>query len=116
MGAEEYCEFLIPVGDGIINDVRDVIADEYNINIAWMEATHPDNYHQAWAQLAYNKIFGDNSHYSPYDYINAGVPLSIYGVNNEETMDVIVPLYPKLKAIFTDYPGQLIQKLKQEGL
>lgn len=115
MGAEEYCEFLIPTGDGIINGVRDIIADEYNINIAWMTATHPDNYHQAWAQLAYHKVFDENSTYSPHDYINAGVPLSVYGVNTEERMDVVIPLYPHLKAIFTDYPNQLIQKLKQES-
>ncbi len=115
MDAEEYCEFLIPTGNGIINAVRDIVADEYKINIAWMTSTHPGNYKQAWAQLAYAKIFGDNTTYGPFDYINAGVPLSIYNVDTDETMDTVIPFYPKLKAIFSNYPNKLIQKLKQRG-
>ena len=115
MNAEAYCEFLIPTGSGIINAVRDIVADEYKMNIAWMTATNPGNYHQAWAQLAYAKIFGDNTSYGPMDYINAGVPLSVYNVDTDETMDIVIPFYPKLKAIFTNYPNKLIQKLKQRN-
>lgn len=115
MKAEEYCEFLIPTGSGIIDAVRDIVADEYKINIAWMTATNPANYKQAWAQLAYAKIFGENTTYGPLDYINAGVPLSVYNVDTDETMDRVIPFYPKLKAIFTNYPNKLIKKLEQEG-
>lgn len=115
MGAEEYCEFLIPTGSDIINAVRDKVADEYKINIAWMTCTHPGNYQQAWAQLAYTKIFGDNTSYGPMDYITAGVPLSVYNVDDDKTMDAVIPYYPKLKAIFTNYPSKLIEKLKEKG-
>lgn len=115
MDAEEYCEFLIPTGSDILNAVRDIVADEYKINIAWMTATHPGNYKQAWAQLAYTKIFGENTSYGPLDYINASVPLSVYNVDTDETMDMVIPYYPKLKAIFTNYPNKLIKKLKERG-
>ncbi len=115
MKAEEYCEFLIPSGNGIINAVRDMIADEYKISIAWMTATKPSNYKQAWAQLAYAKIFGSGTTYGPLDYINAGVPLGVHNVDDEATMDAVIPYYPRLKGITTNYPSKLINKLKQKG-
>lgn len=115
MDAEDYCEFLIPTGNEMINAVRDKVASEYKINIAWMTATHPTNYHQAWAQLSYGKIFGGNTTYEPLDYIRAGVPLSVYGVDTHETMDKVIPYYPELKAIFSNYPNKLIQRLKEKG-
>jgi len=49
------------------------------------------------------------------DYISAGVPLSVYNVDDDETMDAVIPYYPKLKAIFTNYPSKLIQKLRAQG-
>ena len=115
MDAEDYCEFLIPTGNDLINALRDKVADEYKINISWATCTNPKNYKQAWAQLAYEKIFGNNVTYGPLDYINAGVPLSVYNVDDDEAMDRVIPYYPKLKAIFTNYPNKLIKKLKQKG-
>ena len=116
MKAQSLCEFLIPTGGSIFDVVRDKVIDEYRINLAWMTCTHPDNYGKAWAQLSYDKIFGDNTAYGPMDYISAGVPLSVYNVDDDETMDAVIPYYPKLKAIFTNYPSKLIQKLRAQGL
>ena len=73
MKAQSLCEFLIPTGGSIFDVVRDKVIDEYRINLAWMTCTHPDNYGKAWAQLSYDKIFGDNTAYGPMDYISAGV-------------------------------------------
>lgn len=114
MNAQNLCEFLIPTGESIFDVVRDKVIDEYQINLAWMTCTSPDRYGKAWAQLSYDKIFG-NTTYGPMDYINAGVPLSVYNVDDEDTMDTVIPYYPKLKAIFTNYPSRLIQKLRAEG-
>lgn len=115
MKAQHLCEFLIPTGGSIFDVVRDKVIDEYKINLAWMTCTHPGNYGKAWAQLSYTKIFGDNTTYGPMDYISSGVPLSIYNVDDDESMDTVIPYYPKLKAIFTNYPSKLIQKLKAKG-
>ena len=115
MKAQSLCEFLIPTGGSIFDVVRDKVIDEYRINLAWMTCTHPDNYGKAWAQLSYDKIFGDNTAYGPMDYISAGVPLSVYNVDDDETMDAVIPYYPKLKAIFTNYPSKLIQTLRAQG-
>jgi hypothetical protein len=30
-------------------------------------------------------------------------------------MNAVLPYYPRLKAIFTNYPAMLIQKLKDQG-
>ena len=49
------------------------------------------------------------------DYINSGVPLVVYNVDDDATMDTVIPYYPKLKAIFTNYPSKLIQKLRAQG-
>lgn len=115
MNAEDYCEFLIPVGSDLIEAVRDQVADEFKINIAWMTPTQPEAYKQAWAQLPYASVFGENATLKPADFFEAGVPLSVYGVNNAERMDIVIPYYGELKAIFTDYPKLLIQKLQEQG-
>lgn len=120
--AQSYCEFLIPTGEDIFMAVRDRVINDYKINIAWMTCTNPakyadpKDYGKVWAQLAYRKILGDNpeSKYRPLDYFNAGLPLSIYGADDDKTMADVIPYYPKLKAIFTNYPAKLISKLREQ--
>lgn len=120
--AQSYCEFLIPTGEDIFMAVRDRVINDYKINIAWMTCTNPakyadpKDYGKVWAQLAYRKILGDNpeSKYSPLDYFNAGLPLSIYGADDDKTIADVIPYYPKLKAIFTNYPAKLISKLREQ--
>ena len=120
--AQNYCEFLIPTGEDIFMAVRDKVINDYKISIAWMTCTKPTkyadpkDYGKVWAQLAYRKILGDNpeSSYRPSDYFNAGLPLSIYGADDDKTMADVIPYYPKLKAIFTNYPAKLISKLKEQ--
>ena len=120
--AQSYCEFLIPTGEDIFMAVRDRVINDYKINIAWMTCTKPakyadpKDYGKVWAQLAYRKILGDNpeSKYRPLDYFNAGLPLSIYGPDDDKTMADVIQYYPKLKAIFTNYPAKLISKLKEQ--
>ena len=120
--AQNYCEFLIPTGEDIFMAVRDKVINDYKINIAWMTCTKPakyadpKDYGKVWAQLAYRKILGDNpeSSYRPSDYFNAGLPLSIYGADDDKTMADVIPYYPKLKAIFTNYPAKLISKLREQ--
>lgn len=120
--AQSYCEFLIPTGEDIFMAVRDKVINDYKINIAWMTCTNPakyadpKDYGKVWAQLAYRKILGDNpeSKYRPLDYFNAGLPLSIYGPDDDKTMADVIQYYPKLKAIFTNYPAKLISKLREQ--
>lgn len=120
--AQNYCEFLIPTGEDIFMAVRDKVINDYKINIAWMTCTNPakyadpKDYGKVWAQLAYRKILGDNpeSSYRPLDYFNAGLPLSIAGVDDDKTIADVIPYYPKLKAIFTNYPAKLISKLREQ--
>ena len=123
-GAQDFCEFLIPTGEDIFMAVRDKVINDYKINIAWMTCTSPamysdpKDYGKVWAQLAYRKILGASpeSSYRPLDYFNAGLPLSIYGVDDDASMAETIPYYPKLKAIFTNYPAALIAKLKENGM
>lgn len=49
------------------------------------------------------------------DYIGAGIPLVLYNVDDDAAMDLVIPYYPKLQAIFTNYPSKLIQKLRAKG-
>lgn len=120
--AQSYCEFLIPTGEDIFMAVRDRVINDYKINIAWMTCTNPakyadpKDYGKVWAQLAYRKILGDNpeSKYRPLDYFNAGLPLSIYGPDDDKSMADVIQYYPKLKAIFTNYPAKLISKLREQ--
>ncbi len=113
--ANDLCEFLIPTGTSIFNVVRDKVINDHKIRLAWATCTNPASYGKAFAQLAYTKVFGANTTYSPMDYINAGVPLVLYNVDSAEEMDLVIPYYPRLKAIFTNYPALLIGKLKDAG-
>lgn len=115
MDAEEMVEFLIPTGTDIFNAVLEKVVNEYKIRLGWATCTNPSRYGGAFAQLKYTKVIGSDTSYGPMDYFNAGVPLVLYGVDTEEEMNMIIPYYPKLKAIFTNYPSLLIKKLKQAG-
>lgn len=115
MKANDICEILIPTGTDIFNAVRDRVINDYKVRLAWMTCTNPANYGGAFAQLAYTKVFGTGTSYSPMDYINAGVPLVLYNVDTEEAIDQVMPYYPRMKAIFTNYPALVIRKLKAAG-
>jgi hypothetical protein len=111
MSAEKYCEFLIPTGDDIFDAVKGKVYANYRINFAWMTCTSPSRYGDAWAQIAYAKLFGTGVTYTANDYISANVSLSIYNVDDDATMTTVIPYYSRLKAIFTNYPNTLIKKL-----
>ncbi len=120
MKANDLCEFLIPAGDDFFNAVQNredpsKNINNYKINWSWATCTNPSRYGKAWAQLSYDKIFGNATTYGPMDYINAGVPLSVYNVDDEDVMDIVIPYYDKVKAIFTNYPSKLIRKLQEKG-
>jgi glycerophosphoryl diester phosphodiesterase len=115
MHAQDLCEFLIPQRKGLFEALYDRVINEYGINMAWMACVSPDRYGKAWAQLAYNRICKADAPYGPQDYLSAGVTLSIYNVNDDDSMNAVLPYYPRLKAIFTNYPAMLIQKLKDQG-
>lgn len=114
MDAEEMVEILVPTGTDVFNAVLEKVINEYKIRLGWATCTNPSRYGGAFAQLSYTKVIG-NTTYGPMDYFNSNVPLVLYGVDTEEEMDMIIPYYPKLKAIFTNYPSMLIKKLKQAG-
>lgn len=115
MDAEAYCEFLIPTGTDIFSAVRDKVINDYKISLGWATCTSPDKYGKAFANLSYTKIFGSSTTYGPMDYVNASVPLGIYGTETEAQMDLVLPYYSKMKSITTEYPRLLISKIKKGG-
>lgn len=115
MKAQKMVEFLIPTGTDIFNSVNDLVINEYGIYLAWATCTNPAKYGKAGAQLNYTKVLGSSTTYTPQDYFAADVPLVLYGVDDEDTMDLVIPYYPNLRAIFSNYPAALIKKLKSKG-
>lgn len=115
MKAQKMVEFLIPTGTDIFNAVNSRVIDQYGIYLAWATCTNPVKYGKAGAQLNYTKVLGGNTTYSPQDYFTAGVPLVLYGVDDDEQMELVIPYYNNLRAIFTNYPAALIKKLKSKG-
>ena len=113
--ANDLCEFLIPTGTDIFNVVRNKVLNEYKIALAWMSASAVSNYKGAFAQLSYEKMIGTDSSYTPATYIDANIPLVIYNVDTEAQIEAVMPYYPKLKAIFSNYPALVIKKLKAAG-
>ncbi len=119
MNAQDVMEFIIPSGTGIYPHVRERVINEFKMNIGWMSATNPANYQGGWAQLRYDKVIGDKRSIDPQDLFDANIPLSIYFTENkddsEKICDLVVPYYPYVKCLFTNYPRQLIDKLKKAG-
>ncbi len=120
MNAQDIMEFIIPSGTNIYPHVRERIINEFKMNIGWMTATSPSKYEGGWAQLRWDKVIGKDASYDPQVYFNANVPLTIYWtVSTKEEdasiCDLTVPYYPHVKCLFTNYPKQLIYKLKDAG-
>ena len=115
MKAQKMVEFLIPTGTDIFNAVNSLVIDQYGIFLAWATCTNPARYGKAGAQLNYVKVLGEGTTYTPEDYFTSGVPLVLYGIDDEEQMELVLPYYQSLKAIFTNYPAALIKKLKAKG-
>lgn len=115
MKAQKMVEFLIPTGTDIFNSVNDLVINEYGIYLAWATCTNPARYGKAGAQLNYTKVLGSSTTYTPQDYFAADVPLVLYGVDDDEQMELVIPYYNNLRAIFSNYPASLIKKLKSKG-
>ncbi len=120
MKAENLMEFIVPSGSGIYPHVRDKVINEYKMNIAWMTASEPKDYNGGWAQLRWDKVIGDSRAVNPELFFEQNVPLSIYytvgtAAEDSEIGDKVIPYYPKLKAIFTNWPKQTIEKIKKAG-
>ncbi len=119
MNAQDVMEFIIPSGTNIYPHVRERVINEFKMNIGWMSATKPANYQGGWAQLRYDKVIGENRSIDPQTLFDANIPLSIYFTENksdsEGICDLVVPYYPHVKCLFTNYPRQLIDKLKKAG-
>lgn len=120
MRAEKIMEFIVPSGDGIYPVVHERVIKTYGINCAWMSAAKPAAYDGGWAQLRYDKLIGSSKVITPEEFFEAGVPLSIYytvgsSAEDQEIGNLVIPYYPKLKAIFTNYPKALIKQLKDGG-
>lgn len=115
MKAQKMVEFLIPTGTDIFNSVNDLVINEYGIYLAWATCTNPARYGKAGAQLNYTKVLGSSTTYTPQDYFAADVPLVLYGVDDDEQMELVIPYYNNLRAIFSNYPAALIKKLKSKG-
>ena len=115
MKAQKMVEFLIPTGTDIFNSVNDLVINEYGIYLAWATCTNPARYGKAGAQLNYTKVLGSGTTYTPQDYFAADVPLVLYGVDDDAQMELVIPYYNNLRAIFSNYPAALIKKLKSKG-
>ena len=115
MKAQKMVEFLIPTGTDIFNSVNDLVINEYGIYLAWATCTNPARYGKAGAQLNYTKVLGSSTTYTPQDYFAADVPLVLYGVDDDAQMELVIPYYNNLRAIFSNYPAALIKKLKSKG-
>ena len=128
--AFELCEFMCPAGKDVFEAFRQTaMFKEGKCECAWMTATLPGNYYGCWAQLNYRKVIENASGsasdspvwsgYTPETYIDADIPLSLYNTTDSRDSDFyekVIPYYPRLKAMFTNYPAELIRRLKSAGV
>lgn len=128
--AYEFCEFIIPQNNSLFKMVRETdLFKEGKCKVGFMASasggllnpeTLEDN---MWHQVKYNAIFSDVAKYTPYDYLTAGKPLSIWCCGTESTeytelIQKVLPFYKNknFKAMFVNYPQAAIKKIKAAGL
>lgn len=119
--AKNFCEFIVS-GNKTIWDGCYATARKNGIACGWMSYSSPDDYRgllDPWANLDYTRFFKNeaavaNPRYMLQSYIDAGIALSIYNADTTAEIVYILPYYPKMKAVCTNYPARLLAAIEAQ--
>ena len=128
--AYDLCEFIIPQNTTLFARVKESdLFKEGKCKVGFMASapggllnpeTLEDN---MWHQVKYNAIFSDVALFTPFDYLSAGKPLSIWCCGTADSEDTeliqkVLPFYKNknFKALFVNYPFAAIKKIKAAKL
>ena len=119
MKAQNFCEFIVSGNTTIWNGCYPA-AQSAGITCGWMSYSSPTDYLaylNSWANIDYSYFFSGtsavaNPRYTLQSYIDAEVELSVFNADTDVEISYILAYYDDMKAICSNYPSKLIEKIK----
>ena len=108
------CVEFICTGNSTVMASSFLYATTAGIPIGWMSASSPSVYSgngYRWANLSYTYMTHDGGVLSVESFLNAGIKLSVFVIDDTTLMDYYISYGSKLKAITTNYPKVLLRKM-----
>lgn len=113
-GAENFVEFIC-TGNATVMAESFQICKGAGINIAWM-ANRPTSDYLArgyyWANLSTEFMASDGGSRTVEEFSESGIEFSVYNADDDAVMDYYISRADKMKAICTNYPKKLLNKMK----
>lgn len=113
--AQNFVEFIC-TGNATVMASAFVYASNAKINIGWMANRAVNEYTSRgykWSNMSISYM-NDGTHGGDRtisEFTSKGVAFSVYGVNTDDDMNYFVNQSASLKAISTDYPRKLLNKM-----
>lgn len=118
--AEKFCEFIC-TGNTTVATAAVNCQVIYGIPVGWMASSAPSTHISKgfrWTNLSTEYMCaagGGTGTYTVDQFVNAGLEFSVFNVDKSFSNEVVnwyVSNYPKMKAICTNYPKWLLEKVQ----
>ncbi len=111
--ANDVVEFIC-TGNATVMQNSFIYCNKAKISIAWMANKSVSDYianGYNWANLSYEYVTEGGGNRKIDDYLKSGLEFSVYTVDDPNMMNLFIGYGDKLKAISTNYPKRLLDKL-----
>ncbi len=111
--ANNVVEFIC-TGNATVMQNSFIYCNKDKISIGWMANKSVSDYianGYSWANLSYEYVTEGGGNKKINDYLKAGLEFSVFTVDDPSMMNVFIAYGDKLKAICTNYPKRLLDKL-----
>lgn len=113
--AGKYVEFIC-TGNATVMQSSFNYARAAGVEIGWMANRTPAEYLGSgynWANLSLDYM-SPNGDRTVDEFLKAGIDFSVYNVDTDADIARYMPYVPKMKAICTNYPKKLINKINNQ--
>ncbi len=113
MKADNVVEFIC-TGNATVMQNSFLYCSKAGLSIGWMANSVASEYTAKgykWANLSYEYVTEGGGNRKINDYLKAGLEFSVYTVDDPNMMNSFISYGDKLKAICTNYPRRLLDKM-----
>lgn len=112
--AVNFVEFICTSNPTVMSSAN-LYAQMAGISIGWMAnkpaSTYTGNGY-SWANLNYSYMAHDGGARTIEEFEKAGIPVSVFVIDDDILMDYYAGLAGRMKAIVTNYPKKLLEKIE----
>lgn len=112
--AKNFCEFIC-TGNGTTMSSAFQYARGAGVPIGWMgtqSAAYYKSKYYDWCNMPIGSLEQAGGPYTIAEFVDAGIDLSLFNADTDAEMDYYAARVADLKAICTNYPKKLIDKIK----